>query len=110
MLSFSRLSGVLTIIAFIGIPAVIASALLSRRYLPFLDNMLGKIGLGLILAGTLGNLIDRVRFGYVTDFIDFHFWPTFNLADSGITVGTIIVAYCLFHFSTEGHRDGHDSR
>lgn len=53
------------------------------------------VGLGLILGGALGNLIDRVRFGVVVDFIDvyqgvWHF-PTFNVADSAITVGVICV-------------------
>jgi len=48
-----------------------------------------QISLAFILAGVAGNLIDRVIFGYVTDFIAFSFWPTFNLADSFITVGVL---------------------
>ena len=52
-------------------------------------------GLGLILGGALGNLIDRVRFGQVVDFLDFHaagwHWPAFNLADSAITVGAVLL-------------------
>ena len=48
-------------------------------YLPF----------ALILGGAVGNLIDRLRFGYVVDFIDLHFWPVFNIADSCITIGAI---------------------
>ena len=44
-------------------------------------------GLALILGGAAGNLIDRVRFGYVLDFIDVRVWPVFNLADSAITIG-----------------------
>jgi signal peptidase II len=42
--------------------------------------------LGLFLGGAIGNLIDRVRLGYVIDFIDFHIWPVFNVSDSAITV------------------------
>jgi signal peptidase II len=42
--------------------------------------------LGLFLGGTIGNLVDRIRFGYVIDFIDFHIWPVFNIADSAITI------------------------
>lgn len=43
----------------------------------------------LLLGGAVGNLIDRLRFGYVIDFIDFRFWPVFNVADSCITVGIV---------------------
>ena len=57
------------------------------------------LGLSLIMGGAMGNLIDRLRFGEVVDFLDlyagsFH-WPAFNVADSAITVGTIWVALCL---------------
>ncbi|MGB2600142.1 MAG: signal peptidase II [Candidatus Omnitrophota bacterium] len=50
-----------------------------------------KISLYLILAGTLGNLTDRIRLGYVVDFIDFRIWPVFNFADCFITVGAIML-------------------
>jgi signal peptidase II len=53
------------------------------------------IGLALILGGALGNLIDRLRFGQVVDFLDFHahgwHWPAFNVADSAITVGAVVL-------------------
>ena len=53
------------------------------------------IGLGLIIGGAVGNLIDRLRFGAVADFLDVHafgyHWPAFNAADSAITVGAIVV-------------------
>ena len=52
-------------------------------------------GLALILGGALGNLIDRLRFGHVVDFLDFHalgwHWPAFNVADSAITVGAALL-------------------
>ena len=47
------------------------------------------IQFGLIFAGTLGNLIDRFFLGYVVDFIDFHYCPVFNIADSAISIGMI---------------------
>jgi len=50
-----------------------------------------QVAFSLILGGALGNLIDRVRFGYVVDFLDFRIWPVFNIADSAITIGTILV-------------------
>ena len=52
-------------------------------------------GLALILGGALGNLIDRLRFGQVVDFLDFHaagwHWPAFNVADSAITIGAVVL-------------------
>jgi signal peptidase II len=61
-------------------------------------------GLSLVLGGAVGNLIDRLRFREVIDFLDFHLgqyhWPSFNVADSAITVGTFWVAIILiFHRS-----------
>ncbi len=66
--------------------------------------MLGKVALGLVFGGTLGNLIDRFRFGRVTDFIDFGFWPAFNIADSAVTVGVIIFAYSLLRLARAENR------
>ena len=45
------------------------------------------VAVACLLGGALGNMIDRVRLGHVIDFIDLHFWPIFNIADIGITVG-----------------------
>ena len=59
--------------------------------------------LSLILGGAIGNSIDRFRLGYVTDFIDFHWfgdpryhWPPFNVADSAITIGVILILFDAF--------------
>jgi len=52
--------------------------------------------LGLILGGAIGNLIDRVLFGYIIDFLDFRVWPVFNIADSAITVGSVLLLLRLF--------------
>jgi len=53
------------------------------------------VGLGLILGGAIGNLIDRARLGYVVDFLDLywrgHHWPTFNVADVGISIGVVLL-------------------
>lgn len=51
---------------------------------------------GLIVGGALGNLFDRIKFGYVIDFLDFRVWPVFNAADSAITVGVAILAVSMF--------------
>lgn len=49
----------------------------------------------LILSGALGNLVDRLRVGAVIDFIDFKIWPVFNIADSCITIGAMIIIWQL---------------
>ena len=85
----------MTIVDVAGVVLLLCLALLFHRYFPVLATMYNRVALGLILGGTLGNLIDRLRLGYVTDFIDLRIWPAFNVADSCIVVGTIIIAYSL---------------
>ena len=53
------------------------------------------IALGLVIGGSVSNLLDRVRLGYVTDFLDFRYWPAFNLADSFIVIGVGILLAAL---------------
>ena len=63
------------------------------------------VGLGMALGGAAGNLIDRLRLGYVLDFLDLHFWPVFNVADIGITCGAILVVIALFLRTRTNQRD-----
>ena len=67
------------------------------------EQVLG-IALGLILGGGLGNLIDRVSLGYVVDFISWHYndwyWPAFNIADSAICVGAVLLVWDSFFGET----------
>ena len=53
------------------------------------------VALGLVIGGSVSNLIDRVRLGHVTDFLDFRYWPAFNLADTFIVVGVAILLLAL---------------
>ena len=85
----------LTIISCVGVVFLLLYSFLSYRQFPQLDRWASWTGLGLILGGTIGNLIDRLRLGYVTDFIDFGFWPAFNVADSAIVIGVIIFVFSL---------------
>ena len=84
-----------------GIAFILAYAFLLYRRYPFLDSNLSRVALGLILGGTIGNLIERVRYllgqlDGVTDFINIGWWPTFNLADSAVVVGVIIFIISLW--------------
>jgi signal peptidase II len=63
-----------------------------------------QLGLALVLGGAVGNLVDRVRFGYVVDFLLFgvggHYWPAFNVADSAICVGVGLLALDMLRQKT----------
>jgi len=54
-----------------------------------------RYSIALIIAGAIGNLIDRVRLGYVIDFFDFVVWPVFNIADSAVVIGSFILVFLL---------------
>jgi len=101
---FQGQSFLLTIVASVGVAALLLYALFFHHRFPFLDNRLGKLALGLILGGTVGNLIDRIHLGYVTDFIDFNFWPAFNIADPAIVVGVILLAYSIISLARARER------
>lgn len=66
-------------------------------------------GLALPLGGAVGNLVDRLRLGYVVDFIDFRVWPVFNVADSAITIGAFLIGYYYF-FLHDQHGPTNDPR
>jgi signal peptidase II len=62
-------------------------------------------GLGLLLGGALGNLIDRIRLGYVVDYVAISIWPKFNIADSAITLGVLLIAWhAIVHDHIEPNR------
>ena len=58
-------------------------------------QLLLRVALGMILGGALGNALDRVVSGSVTDFIDLRFWPVFNIADSCIVVAALVLVWRL---------------
>ena len=86
-------TGFLILTTFVGLFAIY----LYYRYPPF-DHLVAAIAIGMMLGGAVGNLVDRVRLGRVTDFIDFPLWPSFNVADSSVVVGigVLLAGYALF--------------
>ncbi len=85
---------------FMGFSFVVSLALVVWIIRLSKSETLQLTALSFILGGALGNLIDRVRLGYVIDFIDIyyknHHWPIFNIADSAITVGTMFLVFGLY--------------
>ena len=71
------------------------------------EDRLQSFALALVLGGALGNVIDRLRFGAVVDFLDFHVagwhWPAFNVADSAITVGVLLLVLHSFIHKEPAH-------
>ncbi len=86
-------TGFLVITTVIGLAAIY----LYYRYPPF-DHLVAPVAMGMMLGGAIGNLVDRLRLGRVTDFLDFPFWPSFNVADSSIVIGVavLLVGYAIF--------------
>jgi len=63
------------------------------------NERLLQFAVGSLSGGTIGNLIDRIFYGHVIDFIDFRVWPVFNIADSFITISVIFIAVLLWNWS-----------
>ncbi len=91
---------------FLTITAVIAIGAIIFYYLyPPLEHGLLRVAMGLLLGGAAGNLVDRVRFGHVTDFVDFPRYPEFNVADSSIVIGLFVIAVFFFFFDKAQQRE-----
>jgi signal peptidase II len=88
--AFSRFSGGGTIVAVIVGVALVA---LVAYFATHLDKPLVWLPTGMLLGGALGNVIDRIRDGAVTDFIKLPGWPAFNVADISITFGVLVLLY-----------------
>jgi len=73
--------------------SIIVVGLILFLYDKIPDNRCFQLSVAAILGGTFGNLIDRINLGFVVDFIDFGFWPAFNIADAAITIGAIFLLY-----------------
>lgn len=83
--------------AFLVLSVTILGALLyGARGLSERGGFWGALGVALVLGGAVGNIIDRIRYGCVIDFLDFRIWPVFNAADSAITLGACALVIGLW--------------
>ncbi len=85
-------NGTIIFIIFSFLAAGIILGILLKKKIP---EILPDTALALILGGAAGNLIDRLRWGYVVDFFDFRIWPVFNIADSAISVGVVLLSFYI---------------
>ncbi|MCC7362993.1 MAG: signal peptidase II [Dehalococcoidia bacterium] len=104
--AFGMLQGAGPLLAITSIVGM--AAILVYLFAPGFANPIMRIGLALMLGGAIGNLIDRVRNGEVVDFVKVPNFPAFNVADSCITVGVIILMWALL-WETKTEPDGENS-
>lgn len=96
--AFGALKDFNWLLSYVSVFAVIAILYMLMRRPRFSSSWylyLWQYGLLFILCGATGNLIDRVRLGYVVDFLDFRIWPVFNVADVLISSGVVILLFLL---------------
>lgn len=91
--AFSILRGKTYFFMIISIAIIVAIIYFLRQIPP--QKKLLRFVMASILGGALGNLIDRIRLGYVVDFFDFRIWPVFNVADCAVVVGALILVYIM---------------
>lgn len=105
---FQGQSLALTVVDFSGIAIILVLILRFSHHFAILEKAVTRIALALVMGGTAGNLIDRLNptLEGVTDFISLGIWPSFNLADSAITVGVILLAYSLIFLTRPKRVEG----
>ncbi len=104
---FLASSGATFRMVFFGFASLFALGLLSTIFYRLReDDRLGQISIAAILGGAIGNLLDRLRYGEVIDFLDFYIgvyhWPAFNVADTAISVG---VVFLVLHYGLETKKE-----
>lgn len=103
----ANMSAIFRYVFFIGITLVVILCIIYYIVKSKPQNMLMVISLTLIFAGAMGNLIDRIRFGAVVDFLDVYIgtahWPAFNVADSAISVGAMLMIWGMIMKREQEH-------
>lgn len=104
---FRNLTLILSVFSIIGVVIILTIVVVMHRR-RIQAGAAVMVALGLVLGGTIGNLIDRLRLGHVVDFLDFTYWPAFNVADASVVVGVVIIVAVLFGLIRTGK--GQDAR
>lgn len=92
-----------TVLCIVSILVLLNNEKLFRKFFYSAPDAWLRLAFGLIIAGALGNLVDRVCYSYVIDFLDFRVWPVFNVADSSITIGGVILFFKIFFSDRKDH-------
>ncbi len=107
--AWGMLAGKGLVLILISVAVLVLLVVYRRSFLQ--EQLSHKILLGLMIGGIVGNLVDRIRFGWVTDFLDFHIgthhWPSFNIADSAICIA--VGLYLIFNLLSSEKKDGAES-
>ena len=90
---------------FIGVALVLLGVVIYFRKQLMKEHMLVQYGVGLLVGGAIGNLYDRLQNGLVVDFLDFRFWPVFNIADVAICVGAGLIMFDICFRRQENDSD-----
>ena len=108
--AWNILSGHGIILILISVAVLVLLVVYRRSFLQ--EQFTHKILLGLMIGGIVGNLIDRIRFGWVTDFLDFEFgayhYPSFNVADSAICIAVVLYLITNLFQKKEGATEEHE--
>jgi len=104
-IAFGLFSQATSVVILLTVAAVAAMVVFYARSAQ--RHALLPVALGLVLGGSLSNLLDRVRLGYVTDFLDVQYWPAFNLADTFIVVGVALLFLSFVAADRSSPRVGH---
>jgi signal peptidase II len=95
-LGYSRLHMTHSNAFFVGLSSVLFAVLVYLQTAWTGKNRWLQVGLVLVAGGALGNLYDRVAYGFVVDFLELPYWPVFNAADSCVTIGACCLAWGMF--------------
>jgi signal peptidase II len=100
--AFGLFQGNSSFFVLLAVVVVCALWLYLRRLPHHADSV--RLAVGLQIGGALGNVIDRIRIGHVTDFLDFQVWPVFNLADTSIFLGVVLLGWEMWREERETAR------